>query len=46
MKATTLTVRHQPLPKLSVVSCANRRNLRGVAPTLRRKKNNARRVTA
>ncbi len=38
----TTLIRSQPLPKLSMVACAQRRNLRG-AVVLRRKKAHVRR---
>lgn len=41
---TTMTIRTQPLPKLSMVACAQKRAVRGVAPTRRRKKSHARRT--
>ena len=46
MKPTTMhhtPVRPQPLPKLAMVRCANRRDVRGASP-LRRKKTHVRRV--
>lgn len=40
---STTLIRSQPLPKLSMVACAQRRSLRGVVP-LRRKKAHVRRI--
>jgi len=42
--APTMIIRTQPLPKLSMVACAQKRALRGVTPILRRKKSHARRA--
>lgn len=41
---TTMTIRTQPLPKLSMVAGAQKRAAKGVTPIRRRKKSNVRRT--